>query len=299
MPKRVEGKDAAEWLKMFRAGKSESRIAKETRHDLRTVKAAIQKLIAEEDQREVRKQAFARSFDRHLGELLKLLEVFGRRARSGPPDKPVVSVFDIRGRVTGAAGLSVTRSDSGEYQASLPDALEWRLAAQHLKGDSMWLEIQRLLAAAAKEAQSEAGLAARVVRELRKASGLPVSDEENSARVPLSGADLVCRHVFDQAVSHGDSLERLIDHLRPDERGGGLWYSGQAVILTEGPVRDAVRDQVLKVLKNAGRWKECAALAEARTELAQLCGTVGEQSGILAHGGFLPGACDACKRFRL
>lgn len=299
MPKKIPLNVARDWLRMHQEGKSESQIGKETRHDLRTVKGAIEALQAEEDLRLIRTQAYRQSFDGHMARLLGDLRTFARRASSSLPQRPMVSVYPLSPSPDRVCGLQVGRTQSGVLYAERPDTTGWKLLAQHLRGDSLLRNIERMETALLRTLEGEAELAEKVVRELAQATSLSVTDDGDIDRVPLPGADAVFSQTWSEAVSGRSALKSMKSSLRPDEQGNGLWHSGRAVIWSGSKVNSGVRDRLIALLDAAGKWEELKEVRRTRSEFEELSRAASEQASIVVHGGFLAGTCDACKRFRL
>jgi hypothetical protein len=147
--------------------------------------------------------------------------------------------------------------------------------------------------------EAEGDLAGRVVRELESAVGLPVTDDNDLDRVPVSGADMVFTQAWSEAVTGTGALKSLAEALRPGDKGTGLWHSGRAVIWSYGKVSGEVREKLLALLARLNQWDELEAVRDTRSEFGEAARSAAEQAEIIVHGGFLQGTCDACKRFRL
>lgn len=144
MSRKICVKEKRQWLEMYEDGKTESQIARELGHDLRTVVKGIQEASRDRNLARAEMEMLRTALLKHQGHLTGVLEDISDMLVVPEPN---LKLREENGLLTPTPlpGALLEQSPTGEIALKIhgEEKLEWSLLEEHLKGDKIWTSVRR------------------------------------------------------------------------------------------------------------------------------------------------------------
>lgn len=140
MPKKISLVDMRKWLQDWEQGKSVAAIAKDAKHDVRTITHGMQEARKEIEVRTARSDILRDALQKHQDDLTGVINSLQLAITAIKPLSLNLPVGHSIPRKVWLPQATAQRDDKGEWTITfeLENSAKWELFQDHMKRDSMW-----------------------------------------------------------------------------------------------------------------------------------------------------------------
>ena len=305
MPKIVPLSEMRKWLQEHEKGKTEAAIAKETRHDIRTIKNGIERASREKDARVARESLVKDSLRNHHDVLLGLVQDVHSAVTaplSTESDEPRKMQGEYVSTSLGEAMAKVPTGKQGilrvdEIALSFEAKPEWELLKEHLGRDVFWKELRKWKEALAYYMSAKQTFRIETGAELIRQTGCKL--ESKSVAEPFLYAStalpLVFQVVVESALEFPDALNLGAGLVTDSDTGEVILTGGHILGKAPGEV-DKLASGIVGAFTTLKQSKELEQVVFTWKRIKEPALKVKRAAEDILMLGIVPGQCRICRR---
>lgn len=291
MPKKISIIEKRQWLLLFEEGKSESSIAHDKKHNIKTIKKGIEEARMERDAQLARSELLRNALRHHQDQMLVMIQGILSALEVPPVD------LQLPPRLL--SGAEAKYSNKNELTLALYVEREpaWELFREHLgSGDQLWARLERWRKAMIGHLHARIDLLQKTKTLLESKTGLRLVDEE--IEPPFLYSYNVVSLIYREALNTvlGNPPSDLESEITANIDNGEIRY-GFGIILANAPgLENTCRDNILATISDLQGLSELTNTASTYKEVEEAIPKLRRAAEEFTLLGVIPGRCRVCRR---
>lgn len=302
MPKKsISREEILKWVKAYEEeGKSILQIARDTKHDPRTIRSKIDKILQQRASVNARTEMIKDALRRHqtgltacLSEIIAALEI--------PSDNIRIDKLSQEAPIQLSHALIKYNERAGLFLELQAERMrEWELINEHLKRDRAFLTLKTWREALLQYFHTTIDLRNRIKLDLTGATGLKAvgstAEKEELGYIVTSAIHEIFLPVILRQARCTKDLTMPEKSLVADEQGYIRHLRGGTIIAYAPENPETCKEAIIKVITKLRHDDSIKAIRESYDTLRQLTGKTKRKFEDIEMLSYIPGECRVCRR---
>lgn len=297
MSRKISIKVKRKWLEMFDDGKTESQIARELGHDLRTVAKGIQEASKDRHLANAEIDMLRTALSRHQDQLTSVLR--GISAMLVLP-QPNLVLREENGLLTPTplSGSLLEQMPSGEIALKIHDEekLEWELLQEHLKADKIWNSIRRWRQVLVNHFRARWLFRKSIKSMLEKETGLKFKHDKKEPREYLLTATTDLFYEVTVSGMLGLTVGTDVENTVVAGNDGFVRFGVGGTVLAKCKDTEVCRNKMISVFTSLAETDDAAEVKATFSELTTITTSTRRMVDEILLLGMITGKCRVCTR---
>ncbi len=301
MPKKVSIIKKREWLRAYEEGKAEASLAAEDRHDVRTVKKAIEEARRERDASVARADLLKEALRNHNESLLRLIGKILPALIPMPSNQPVPWKQQL------ASGSVAIPCGTAKYEMwpepkvlsitlDVEDEIEWELLQEHIKRDRFGEALNQWKKAFASHLQARMVMRQKLADLLKAKTGYQMADKPiDTPSLHLNSVSILFQPVLERLLGIADR-SNLEGRINPDPKRGEVNYDDGPTLAYAPGEEEEARKGIISALNKLEESPEARSVIDTFKAAEALTTRTRRAAEEICMLGLLPGQCRICRR---
>jgi len=302
--KRITVTEKRKWLEEYEAGKTEAAIANETKHDIRTVKKAIEEVrrerVATLAKTDLLKEALRAHNETLLSTIQSIIPVItlpspGQIIHLGTSREPtLIPISGGKAKYEDGRQIKVIA-----ITLDMESQPEWGLLAEHLRRDRLWRALSRWKETLATHLEAAALMKRRLAELIKEKTGYEVADEPSDGHFIYSWClgpilEIVSSRLLGLTDESDVDKSIVADTDRGEVRCRA--HSSQPVLAKVPGAENEFREKVMAALQELQESSEAKGFINSYRAAEEATAKARQAAEDIRMLRLVPGTCRLCRR---